>query len=68
MRRENMTQIPHSIQLWQREVHIPGIYDLEVDTSVLNPEACAAAIRQQLDHGPVPTAFQRLAALAARRE
>jgi chloramphenicol 3-O phosphotransferase len=60
--------IPRSIQLWQREVHIPGIYDLEVDTSVLNPEACAAAIRQQLDHGPVPTAFQRLAALAARRE
>jgi chloramphenicol 3-O phosphotransferase len=29
------------IRLWQREVHDPGIYDLEVDTSVLSPEACA---------------------------
>lgn len=56
--------IPRPIQLWQREVHIPGIYDLEVDTSVLSPEACAAVIRQHLDHGPAPTAFQRLAALA----
>jgi chloramphenicol 3-O phosphotransferase len=60
--------IPRSIQLWQRQVHIPGIYDLEVDTAVLSPEACAAAIRQLLDRGRAPTAFQRLAALATRRE
>jgi chloramphenicol 3-O phosphotransferase len=56
--------IPPSIRLWQREVHIPGIYDLEVDTSVLSPAECAAVIRQHLDHGPAPTAFQRLATLA----
>ena len=55
--------IPRPVRLWQREVHIPGIYDLEVDTSVLGPEACAAAIRQHLDHGPTPSAFQRLAAM-----
>ena len=61
------TSIPRPIQLWQREVHIPGIYDLEVDTSVLSPEACATVIRQQLDHGPAATAFHRLAALATRR-
>lgn len=49
------------VRRWQDEVHIPGIYDLEVDTSVLSPQECAAAIRKRLDHGPPPTAFQRLA-------
>jgi chloramphenicol 3-O phosphotransferase len=56
--------VPRPVRLWQREVHIPGIYDLEVDTSMLGPKACAAAIRQRLDQGPLPTAFQRLAAMA----
>ena len=55
--------VPRPVRLWQREVHIPGIYDLEVDTSVLGPEACATAIRQHLDHGPPPSAFQHLAAM-----
>lgn len=55
--------VPKPVRLWQREVHIPGNYDLEVDTSVLSPEACAAAIRQHLDHGPPPSAFQRIAAM-----
>ena len=50
---------------WQREVHKPGIYDLEVDTSVMSPAECAAAIRQRLDTGPPPTAMERLAAMAA---
>jgi chloramphenicol 3-O phosphotransferase len=49
--------------LWQWEVHTPGIYDLEVDTSVLGPEACAAVIRWHLDHGPLPSAFRRLAGM-----
>jgi chloramphenicol 3-O phosphotransferase len=56
--------VPRPVLLWQREVHIPGIYDLEVDTSVLDPEACAAVIRRRLDHGPPPSAFQRLATMA----
>lgn len=56
--------VPQPVRLWQREVHIPGIYDLEVDTSVLSPEACAAVIRRQLGHGPPASAFQRLAAMA----
>ncbi|MEH1769914.1 MAG: hypothetical protein V7L27_24980 [Nostoc sp.] len=55
--------IPHPVQLWQHEVHIPGIYDLEVDTSLLSPGACAEVIRQQLADTPAPSAFQRLAAL-----
>jgi chloramphenicol 3-O phosphotransferase len=59
--------VPMPVRLWQQQVHIPGIYDLEVDTSALSPEACAAVIRQHLDHGPAPSAFQRLAAMPAKR-
>jgi chloramphenicol 3-O phosphotransferase len=54
---------PLPVQLWQREVHIPGIYDLEVDTSLLTPQKCAAMIRQALDQVPTPSAFQRLEAI-----
>ncbi|QFS47030.1 chloramphenicol phosphotransferase CPT family protein [Nostoc sphaeroides] len=54
--------MPHPVELWQREVHIPGIYDLEVDTSLLSPGACAEIIRQHLADIPAPSAFQRLAA------
>lgn len=50
--------VPKPIRLWQELVHVPGIYDLEVDTSVLNPEECARLIRQRLEDGPPPTAFQ----------
>ncbi|MEH2056081.1 MAG: hypothetical protein V7K97_07975 [Nostoc sp.] len=54
--------MPHPVQLWQSEVHIPGIYDLEVDTSLLSPGACAEVIRQHLADSAAPSAFQRLAA------
>ena len=56
--------VPRPVLLWQKEVHTPGIYDLEVDTSVLSPEECASAIRRRLDHGPPPSAFRQLAAIA----
>jgi chloramphenicol 3-O phosphotransferase len=49
------------VRLWQREVHLPGIYDLEVDTAALSPSECAAVIRRRLVDGPPPTAFRRLA-------
>lgn len=51
---------------WQRAVHIPGIYDLEVDTSLLTPAECAEAIRARLAHGPEPEAFRTLAAQSTR--
>lgn len=60
--------VPNPIRLWQKEVHIPGIYDLEVDTSVQSPEECAAMIRGYLDQGPLPSAFQRLAAMAENQD
>ena len=55
--------VPHPVRLWQREVHIPGIYDLEVDTSALSPGECAEVIRRRLEMTSDPTAFQRLAAM-----
>jgi chloramphenicol 3-O phosphotransferase len=58
--------VPEPVRLWQQAVHVPGIYDLEVETSVLSSEACADVIRQRLEHGPPPSAFQRLAAIAGR--
>lgn len=56
--------VPKPVSLWQEAVHMPGIYDLQVDTSVLSPEDSAGLIRQHLEEGSLPSAFQRLAALA----
>jgi chloramphenicol 3-O phosphotransferase len=57
---------------WQTAVHEPGVYDLEVDTSVQPPSECAAAIHEYLVHGPPPTACRHLAAtvesIAANKE
>jgi chloramphenicol 3-O phosphotransferase len=54
-------EIPEPVLRWQRQVHLPGIYDLEIDTSAVTPGAAAAAIRGRLA-GPPPSAFARLAA------
>ena len=53
--------VPLPVRRWQEEVHEPGIYDLEVDTALLGPQACAEAIRQRLGSGPKPSAFRTLA-------
>ncbi|MDQ3183262.1 MAG: chloramphenicol phosphotransferase [Actinomycetota bacterium] len=55
------------VRLWQQEVHLPGNYDLEVDTSMLSPQECATMIRQRLETGPVPSAIQQLAAMAIKQ-
>ena len=52
---------PAPVLRWQLDVHVPGIYDLEVDTSRLSPAECAAAVRRRLADGPPPSAFRRLA-------
>jgi chloramphenicol 3-O phosphotransferase len=41
-------------------VHSHGVYDLEVDTSVLTPAECARRIKDRLQHGPPPTAIRKL--------
>jgi chloramphenicol 3-O phosphotransferase len=52
--------IPEPVLLWQREVHTPGIYDLEVDTDAMTPSECAAAIRRRLESGRPPSALTRI--------
>ena len=54
--------IPEPVLRFQKFVHIPGVYDLEVDTSRMSPQDCAGAIRDHLEHGPPPSALRRLAA------
>ncbi|MBG6135102.1 chloramphenicol phosphotransferase CPT family protein [Longispora fulva] len=49
------------VRLWQEAVHIPGVYDLEVDTSVLSPQESADLIARRLEEGPPPAAFHQLA-------
>jgi chloramphenicol 3-O phosphotransferase len=52
--------VPAPVRRWQDAVHVPGVYDLEVDTSVMTPRQCAEAIRRRLEDGPPPTALERL--------
>ncbi|MBV9852198.1 MAG: chloramphenicol phosphotransferase [Armatimonadetes bacterium] len=59
--------VPAPVRLWQREVHTPGIYDLEIDTSVLSPGECAEVIRKAFVNHPAQSAFQRLVALSANQ-
>ncbi|MBZ9960330.1 chloramphenicol phosphotransferase CPT family protein [Mesorhizobium sp. BR1-1-14] len=57
--------VPLAVRLWQEEVHRPGVYDLEVDTSLLTPAQCADAIRGRLRQNvEPPTAFERLSAFS----
>jgi len=44
------------IRTWEEAVHRPGIYDVEVDTSLMSAEAGARLIERQLTEGPA-TAF-----------
>jgi chloramphenicol 3-O phosphotransferase len=55
--------VPEPVARWQKAVHEPGIYDLEVDTSVMTPERCAAAIAAAMAAPPSPTAFERIAGM-----
>lgn len=55
--------LPDPVLRWERAVHDPGVYDVEVDTSVRSPGECVAAIRARLDSGP-PGALTELASRA----
>lgn len=52
--------IPDAVQRWDREVHRPGHYDLEVDTAAMTPEQCADAVGRRLRSGPRPSALADL--------
>lgn len=51
--------VPEPVRRWQHAVHVPGVYDLEVDTSTSSPAECAAAIMARMKDGP-GDAFARL--------
>ena len=53
------------VERWEREVHRRWAYDVEVDTSVSSPDACAVAIGARLAVDPPPSAFARLATFLA---
>jgi chloramphenicol 3-O phosphotransferase len=58
--------VPEPVRRWQDAVHAHGVYDLEVDTSKLDPAQCAERIAQRLkEHGNTASAFQRLASLSS---
>lgn len=52
--------VPKPVMLWQEAVHTPGIYDLELDTSLLDPIECAKAIRARLETDSSMLAFARI--------
>lgn len=51
--------VPEPVMRWQDQVHAHWSYDVEVDTSAMDPGECAAAVRQRLSEGP-GTAFRSL--------
>jgi chloramphenicol 3-O phosphotransferase len=53
-------EIPEPVRRWQTEVHRPGVYDLEVDTSAMTPEVCAQQIEARISEGAEPTALAAL--------
>ena len=53
--------IPVPVKRWQEGVAGVGPFDLEVDTSVLDPAACADVIAKRLRDGPAGKAFAELA-------
>jgi chloramphenicol 3-O phosphotransferase len=52
--------IPEPVVRWQEEVHRPGIYDLEVDTSELSADDAARIILDRLRDGPAGDALRRI--------
>lgn len=52
MGREPDGGVPEPVRRWQRAVHTHDRYDLEVDTDVCTPAACARAIRARIARGP----------------
>ena len=56
--------VPPPVQRWQDAVHVPGIYDLVVDTGTMSADDCVAAIAAVLADPPAERAFAKLAAMS----
>lgn len=57
----SLSDPPAPVRRWQEAVHVPGIYDMEVDTSVSSALDCAARILRRLEEPPPPDAMDRAA-------
>jgi chloramphenicol 3-O phosphotransferase len=55
--------VVEAVELAQHATHAHRGYDLEVDTSILSPDGCAAVIARRLSEGPPGTALAAIAAL-----
>jgi chloramphenicol 3-O phosphotransferase len=53
--------VPDAVLRWQAEVHRPGKYDFEVDTSRQTPSECAEVILERLAAGGYGDVFAELA-------
>lgn len=53
--------LPEAVSRWEDAVHVPGVYDLEVDTSILSPKRCAAAIWERLEDPTPSRAIEQVA-------
>ena len=53
--------VPDPVLRWQAAPHAHGVYDLDLDTALLTPEAAAAEIMKALTNPPAPSAFEHLA-------
>jgi chloramphenicol 3-O phosphotransferase len=47
-RRHEDGSIPEAILRWQQDAHVPGVYDMEFDTSLLRPEEAAELIPERV--------------------
>ncbi|MCR6671172.1 chloramphenicol phosphotransferase CPT family protein [Devosia ginsengisoli] len=56
--------VPEPVRRWQEAVHVPGIYDLVVDTGTMTPDGCIDAIAAALAKPPQQRAFEKLAAMS----
>ncbi len=60
--RDRGDRSPGGAAIFLEHVHAHGIYDLELDTSILTPEECAARIKTALEGDYPRTALLKLAA------
>ncbi|UXN74460.1 chloramphenicol phosphotransferase [Devosia sp. A8/3-2] len=55
--------VPAPVLRWQEAVHVPGIYDVSVDSGILSPDECVAVIAEALGSPKRPSAFEMLAGM-----
>ena len=55
--------VPAPVLRWQDAVHVPGIYDVSVDSGAMSPDDCVAVIAEALATPKRPSAFEVLAGM-----